>query len=208
MSFYIPAEVAEKVNAGALPPGTGYYAVKITKFEDRGVKDRQGNYSYFIHLQFPDGSTTREIGSCPFNADGEMAPALTQMDEDTRNKKIGGMVAALKRVAYSAGITDEYMAEHGLNTDHLVDRTAYIAWLGRPDDVPQGAKVYGEVKAFIEKEAFDAYEAKGEVPSDTRDFPWRRGQARGQQGGDHGGSGERKMAPPPKRGGFPPPPRN
>lgn len=207
MPFYIPAEVAEQVNAGALPPGTGYYEVEITKFEDRGVKDRQGNFSYFIHLQFPDGSSTREIGSCPFDSDGNMAPALEAMDEDTRKKKIGGMVAALKRVAYSAGITDEYMAENGLNTDHLVGRKAYIAWLGRPDDVPQGKKVYGEVKAFIEKGAYDLHMEKGAVPEDTRDFPWRRGQAQAQPRGGSGG-GERKMAPPPKRGGFPPPPRD
>lgn len=207
MSFFIPPEVAQSVSAGALPPGTGYYEVEVTKFEDRGVRDRQGNYSYFIHLQFPDGSTTREIGSCPFDSDGVMAAALEALDEDTRKKKIGGMVAALKRVFYSSGIDDEYMNEHGMNTDHLIGRKAYIAWLGRPDDVPQGKKVYGEVKAFINKDAYDGYMAKGEQPKDTRQFPWRRGQSQGQQSGGDGG-GARKMAPPPKRGGFPPPPRN
>ncbi len=202
MSFYIPAEVTKAVNTGSLPPGTGYYAVEITKFEDRGVLDRQGNFSYFIHLKFPDGATTREIGSCPFNADGEMAPALAQMSEDARNGKIAGMVGALKRVALSSGITEDYLAENGLNTDHLVSRTAYIAWLGRPEDTPKGTKAYGEVKAFIGKEAFDAYEAKGDKPEDTRQFPWRR-----EASASVSPSNTKAMPAPPKRAGFPPPPR-
>ncbi len=206
MGFYIPAETAAAVGTGNLPPGTGYYAVEITKFEDRGVLDRQGNFSYFIHLKFEDGATTREIGSCPFDAEGNMAPALAAMDEDTRNKKIGGMVAALKRVALSSGITEDYMAESGLNTDHLVGRTAYIAWLGRPEDTPKGTKAYGEVKAFISKDLFDNYQAKGEKPEDTRQFPWRRAAA--SQGSSTGSGGGSKMPPPPPRGGFPPPPRS
>ena len=125
--FYIPADTCKSVGAGNLPPGTGYYAVEIVQFEDRGVLDKQGNYSYFIHMKFDNGSTIRQIGSVPFDSDGELAPALRAMDEDTRNKKIGGMVAALKRVAISSGITEDYMAENGLPTEHLVGRTAEVA---------------------------------------------------------------------------------
>jgi hypothetical protein len=202
MSFFIPAEIASAVNTGALPPDTGYYPVEIIKFEDRNVLDRQGNYSYFIHLKFPDGSTTREIGSCPFNAEGVMAPALAALSEDARKAKIGGMVGALKRVALSAGITEDYMAEHGLSTDYLVGREAYIAWLGRPSDTPKGVKAYGTPKAFILKEAYEAHEAKGEKPEDHREFPWRRAAAAAPAAGS-----TKPMPAPPKRNGFPPPPR-
>ncbi len=93
------------------------------------------------------------------------------------------------------------MAENGLSTDHLVGRTSYIAWLGRPEDTPKGTKAYGEVKSFINKDAFDAYEAKGAKPDDTRQFPWRRETASASP------ANTKAMPAPPKRAGFPPPPR-
>ena len=200
MSFFIPAETAASVGTGNLPPGTGYYAVEIVEFEDRGVLDRQGNFSYFVHIKFPNGAITREIGSCPFDSDGNMAPALQAMDEQTRNKKISGMVAAIKRVALSSGITEDYMAENGLNTEHLVGRTAYIAWLGRPDDVPAGQRVYGEVKYFINKDQFDRHEEKGDTPEDTRQFGWRRNSKVTAP------AMAKMPPPPPSNSKFPPPP--
>jgi len=205
MSFFIPAETAASVGTGNLPPDTGYYAVEITQFEDRGVLDRQGNFSYFIHLKFPNGATTREIGSCPFDGEGNMAPALQAMDEQSRNKKIGGMVAALKRVALSSGITEDYMAENGLNTEHLVGRTAYIAWLGRPKDTPQGVRAYGETKSFISHDEYEKATSEGKAPEDTRQFAWRRNTGNSAAANKSGGT---KMPPPPQRSaGFPPPPR-
>jgi hypothetical protein len=212
MAFYIPAETAAAVSAGGFPPGTGRYPVKITKFEDRGVLDGKGNFSYFIHMAFADGSTNKEIGSCPFDAGGNLAPALAALSEEDRNKKINGMVGALKRVAISAGITEDYMAENGLNTEHLEERTAYIEWLGRPDDVPTGVKAYGEVRAFITKEAYDAAEEKGIELKDTRTFPWRRGPAGAGAGAGAGGGAAKpagaKLPPPPPSGRakLPPPP--
>ena len=204
MSFYIPAETCKTVRTGGLPPGTGYYAVEITQFEDRGVLDRQGNYSYFIHLRFPDGGTTKEIGSLPFNSEGELAPALQAMDEQTRNKKIGGMVGALKRVALSTGITNEYMSENGLSTEHLVGRTGYIAWLGRPNDVPEGLRVYGELQDWLQKDRFDKLVAEGKQPVDNRQFHWRKGN----NAPSNGAYGAKMPAPPATRGNdkLPPPP--
>ena len=200
MSFFIPAETAASVGTGNLPPGTGYYPVEVVEFEDRGVLDRQGNFSYFIHIKFPNGAITREIGSCPFDSEGNMAPSLQAMDETTRNKKINGMVAAIKRVALSSGITEDYMAENGLSTQHLVGRTAHIAWLGRPDDVPQGQRVYGEVKSFLSKDQFDSHESKGDKPEDTRQFAWRR------QSKVSAPAAAKMPPPPPSNGKFPPPP--
>lgn len=207
MSFFIPAETAKSVGTGNLPPDTGYYAVEITQFEDRGVLDRQGNFSYFIHLKFPNGSTTREIGSCPFDSEGNMAPALQAMDEQSRNKKIGGMVAALKRVALSSGITEDYMAENGLNTEHLVGRTAYIEWLGRPKDTPQGVRAYGETKSFINQDVYEKATAEGKLPEDNRQFAWRRNTG-GSSSSANAGGGAKMPPPPPRAGGFPPPPRS
>ena len=200
MSFFIPAETAASVGTGNLPPSTGYYPVEVVEFEDRGVLDRQGNYSYFIHIKFPNGAVTREIGSCPFDSEGNMAPALQAMDEQTRSKKISGMVAAIKRVALSSGITEDYMAENGLSTQHLVGRTAYIAWLGRPDDVPAGQRVYGEVKSFINKDEFEKHDASGDTPEDTRQFAWRRASK------VNAPAATKMPPPPPTNGKFPPPP--
>lgn len=212
MAFFIPAETVVSVSIGGFPPSTGYFPVTITKFEDRGTKDKQGNYSYFIHLQFPDGSTTREIGSCPFDSDGKLAASLAAMGEDDRKKKINGMVGALKRVALSSGLTADYMAENGLATEYLEGRTAYIAWLGRPADVPAGQKVYGEVQNFITEEAFAAFEAKGTLPTDPRQFPWRRGTGQSSGGGNTAAPANAagaKLPPPPTSAGrakLPPPP--
>ena len=212
MSFYIPAAVAASVNAGGFPPGTGYYPVEVTQVEDRGVTDKQGNYSYFIHLKFLDGSTTRSIGSCPFNAEGELAPALAAMDKVTQDKKVGGMVGALKRVAVSCGITEEYMAENGLSTVHLVGRTAYIEWLGRPEDTPKGVKAYGDIKNFINKDVYEKYTEAGAKPEDTRQFPWRRnaGVNNPSGGASHTANNAGSALPPPPPAGrakLPPPPQ-
>lgn len=215
MGFVISAKTCTDVKAGARLPDTGYYKVKLTKFEDRGKTDSKGNFSYFLHMTFDEsGAKYRDIGSCPFGPDGEMASALLQLDEETRDKKIAGMVARLKIVAYSAGIDDDYMNENGLDTSWFEGREAYIAWLERPKDTPKGQRAYGEIADFITKEEFEAKVAAGAVPSDNRNFAWRRGNGGGNAPRNPAGSsanagGGGKMPPPPPTGGsrpLPPPP--
>ena len=204
MAFRIPKTIMSSVNANAPLPGTGYHKVTITKLEDRGKLDRQGNYSYFIHVRFEHGATTREIFSMPFDENGELAPALRAMDEEVRNRKIGGMVSNFKSVAKSAGITDEYMAENDFESDWIEGRDAYIAWLGRPTDTPQGVRAYGAVKSWLLKEAAEKKIADGEILQDTRSFPWRTQQSAGPS---NGASSPSRAARPAGRPSLPPPPR-
>lgn len=204
MAFRIPKTIMSSVSANAPLPGTGYYKVTITKLEDRGKLDRQGNYSYFIHVRFENGATTREIFSMPFDENGELAPALRAMDEEVRNRKIGGMVSNFKMVAKSAGITDEHMNDNDFESDWLEGRDAYIAWLGRPTDTPQGVRAYGAVKAWLLKEDAEKKIADGEILQDTRNFPWRTQQ---QSTGPSNGMSSTPSARPSGRPSLPPPPR-
>ena len=174
MGFYVPAEVAGNTAAfGTFPPATCYTKVTITRVEDRGTTDSKGNYSFFVHVRFPDGSSTREIGSVPYDDKGKPTSALMALGEYERGNKIKVLVGKLKSIFLSAGIEDSYISENGMETDWLTDRTAYIEWLGRPEDVPRGTKGYGEIKAWMLKETFEAL-PDGAVPTDSRVFPWRK----------------------------------
>jgi hypothetical protein len=204
MGFRIPKEVMSSITAAAPLPGTGYYKVAITKLEDRKKLDRQGNHSYFIHIRFEGGGTTREIFSMPYNKDGELAPALKAMDEEVQRGKIVGMLKPIKGIAKSAGITDEYMDENDFESDWLEGRDAYIAWLGRPTDTPQGVRAYGAVKAWLLKEVAEKKIADGEILQDTRNFPWRTQQ---QSTGPSNGMSSTPSARPSGRPSLPPPPR-
>lgn len=203
MGFKIPKAVMSAVTANAPLPGTGYHRVTITKLEDRGKLDRQGNHSYFLHIRFEGGGTTREIFSMPYNEDGELAPALKAMDEEVRDRKIRGMCAGIKTIAKSAGITDEYMNENDFESDWLEGRDAYIAWLGRPTDTPKGVRAYGAVQSWLLKEAAEKKMADGEVPTDNRSFPWRTQSA----GPSNGASAPARSARPAGRPSLPPPRR-
>lgn len=212
MGFFIPAEVANSTSAfGSLPPGTGYYPVTITQVEDRCTTDSKGNYSFFIHIQFPDGASTKSIGSIPFDSQGNPTQALMALSEGERKKKIDGLVGRLKSVFISAGL-EEYIKENGMDTDHLVNRTAYVEWLGRPEDTPPGVKAYGDIKNWMTPEAFAAL-PEGAEPSDTRVFPWRSGaaaqsSARPAQPAQAAAAPARPAAPPPRptAARLPPPP--
>jgi hypothetical protein len=201
----IPAEYASKV--GALPPDeTSYQSIMFAKYENTGKLDSKGNFSYKLTLQFDNGATQFVFGSSPFNEDGEMAHYLTEMSEIDRNKKLFGLISRMRDILRSAGISDEYMDEYGIDLQWLTDdgagspRTGYIAWLARPKDVPQGQRAYGDVSAFITKAEYDKNVADGKAPVDSRQFSWR------QSNNSAAPAGAAAPPPPPTRGAAPPPP--
>jgi len=211
--YIIPAEHAAM--AGNFPPGTGYECVEITEFKDTGKLDKKGNSRYEVSLRFDNGGSTKVFGSLPYDEEGNLLPAVAAMSKKDQDAKIMGMVSAVKAICYSAGFTDEYMGENGVATDHLVGRSAYIAWLGRPDDTPQGVKAYGDVKDFITKAQYDKHIAAGDVPEDNRTFAWRDGGNATSSGGPtnptNGAAASAPLPPPPptggaRRGPLPPPP--
>lgn len=205
MSFYIPAEDASKV--GALPPGTGRYEVIIDDVVAEDKTDRNGCWRYRVDVRFENGGRGRAWFGSPCDEDGNFSRQLLAMDEQTRSSKVNGYIAAIKDICYSAGLSDEYMNEHGISSDHLPGRTAYIEWLGRPEDTPKGTKAYGDIGTWLTKDVFDRREERGDEVKDNRTFAWR---ANSGSGGSDATSSEnkRELPPPPgKKGGkLPPPP--
>lgn len=197
MSFFIPADESKK--ARALPPDTGYYAVTIAKIEKEAKMDKKQNFRFRCFLRFENSAETSVWFSLPFDEEGNYAPGVQALSELDRDKKIAGMVGALKEICYSVGWTDEYMDENGISSEHLVGSTAHIAWLGRPDDVPEGKKAYGDVDAFITKDQYDDFVAKGMMPADNRQFPWRASETRATTSSSEAGG--RKIPAPPSKGG-------
>lgn len=207
MGFYIPAEEAKK--ASAFPPGTGYHEVTIIALTPQDKRDKKGNNSYRCQFAFDNGARSNVFGSLPFEPDGSFVPAVAQLSQADRDKKVKGMVGALKEIFLSAGITEDYIEAEGMDTDHLEGRKAYIGWLGRPEDAPEGVKAYGDVDSWISKENFERYVAAGKVPEDNRQYPWRAsdstGSARAKSADDN-----LPAPPPPARSSnrLPPPRRS
>lgn len=202
MKFHVPAAAAEA--ATAFPPETGRYPVTLLEFEDNGKTDRNGVPRPALVFKFPNGATARAFLSVPFDDDGNVVPSLAAMDDKTRNNKLNFYVEQIKEVAYSAGFDDAYMNEHGIPSEFMLGKTAYVEWLGRPDDVPQGIKAYGDLKGWLTPAEYE--QKKSDPLEDPRTFAWRTSTAPVTNGGS--ASGGRELPPPPPKGNkkLPPPP--
>lgn len=169
--FYTPGEAAEAagMGSGVGPDLTDWYAVTGVGVEAAtGGNFKAG--SYYLNLNYEDGSTGHEIISVGYDESGNVIAGIDEKKAQGRTKFINGILRSFGYTAedLKSGWTDEF----------FMGRTGYVEWHAATD---LGAE-YGKVARWLTKDAYDALKASGRKPVVAAGKPQKQAAAQGTNG--------------------------
>jgi len=187
MGFFVPPEAAATgvQGGGAGPAQDGVFRVECLSFDAGDERFFAG--AHFLHVEFEDGTQTRQLENAPFDEDGK------QLDDDEgrHNRSVNRANA----MALSFDVLDE---EQGYTDEFFPGRTGYVVWAAGD----QNMKVFGRIQRYVTKEEYERAQTSGRVTDYTN---WRlnekdradkkAGRSTGSSDGEDGGDTKRPARP-------------